>query len=117
MVESGLDLNGILFTILQCLLNVSQKNFYGMNIFLDVLRGANSKKIRDARLFEIPEYGKLHSISRDKLIVIIEWMIDKHFILKTKGMYPVLHPTDEGIHYDEYLTVKMVKELEEILKD
>ena len=117
MVESKLDVNGILFTILQCLLNVSQKNFYGLNIFLDVLRGATSKKIKDAKLFEIPEYGKLQFVSREKLTIIIEWMIDKHFILKTKGMYPVLHPTNEGIHYDEYLTIKMIKELEEILNN
>lgn len=112
IVESDIDTNGMIYTILQCLLNVSEKKYYGMNVLLDVLRGSNSKKITEGKLNLVPEYGKLNHISREKLVIIVEWLIEKHFILQTKGLYPVLHPTPEGIHYNEHLTMNMLKDLE-----
>ncbi len=48
--------------------------------------------------------------------MIVEWMIENHFILKTKGQYPVLHPTYEGMHYDEIVTGGMLKRLKKYLE-
>lgn len=110
------DLNDIVHTVLQCLSHISEKRYYGINVLADVLRGANSKRITDAELDKLPEYGKLKRVCRDDLITIIEWLIENHFILKTKHpTYPVLHPTYEGMHYDETITANKLKKLFERL--
>ncbi|WP_294560491.1 RQC domain-containing protein, partial [uncultured Traorella sp.] len=84
----------------------------------DVLRGANSKKIKNAKLDEVKEYGKLKTIEREDLITIIEWLIDRHYILKTKhSLYPVLHPTYDGLHYGESLTTRKLQGLLKILEN
>lgn len=111
------DLNDIVYTVLQCLSNISEKRYYGINILADVLRGANSKRIADAELDKLSEYGKLRQLRRDDLITIIEWLIENHFILKTKHpTYPVLHPTYEGIHYGETITANKLIRLQQILQ-
>ena len=110
------DLNDIVHTVLQCLSHISEKRYYGINVLADVLRGANSKRITDAELDKLPEYGKLKRVRRDDLITTIEWLIENHFILKTKHpTYPVLHPTYEGMHYDETITANKLKKLFERL--
>jgi len=110
------DLNNIIYTILQCLSNISKKRYYGISILADVLHGANSKRITGAELDKLPEYGKLKNVSREDLIFIIEWLIENRFILKTRHpKYPVLHPTYEGIHYHETMTIGRLKKLLEKL--
>lgn len=109
------DLNDILVTVLQCLINVSSNKYYGITILVDVLRGSKSKKITESKLDSISEYGALQGISREELTAIVEWLIENHFILKTKGKYPVLHPTYEGMHYDESITSNELKKLSEYL--
>lgn len=116
VIFEGNDLNDIIYTVLLCLSHISEKRYYGINILADVLRGANSKRIIGAELDKLPEYGTLKKVRRDDLITIIEWLIENHFILKTKHpQYPVLHPTYEGMHYDETITVNKLKKLFEKL--
>lgn len=109
------NLNDTVFTILQCLSNVSAKRYYGISVLTDILRGANSQKIKSAELDCIPEYGALKHIRREVLVSIIEWMIEQKFILKTKGTYPVLHPTYDGLHYVETMTNAKLKKLQAYL--
>lgn len=112
VVYKNHNLNDVIYTVLLCLSHISEKKYYGVTILTDVLRGASSKRIIEAELNKIPEYGKLQKMHRDDLIVVIEWLIDNHFILKTKHpKYPVLHPTYEGTHYDEIITENMLKKL------
>ena len=47
---------------------------------------------------------------------IIEWLINEHYILKTKEKYPVLHSTYEGLHYSESLTKTKLEELKAYLE-
>ncbi len=116
VVFDGNDLNDIVYNILQCLSHISEKRYYGINVLADVLRGVNSKRIVDAGLDKLPEYGKLKSVRRDDVIDIIDWLIENRFILKTKHpTYPVLHPTYEGMHYDETITASKLKKLFERL--
>lgn len=112
-----IDLNNVLYTILQCLSNISEKRYYGITILIDVLRGSQSKRILEAKLNQIAEYGKLYHINREDMNYIVEWLINNHFILQTKGMYPVLHPTYEGIRYDETITNKMLLDLQNQLSN
>ena len=84
-------------------------------MLVDVLRGSKNQRIKDADLNATKNYGALSNVSREDLEIIIEWLIEKHFILKTKGMYPVLHPTYDGTHYSEKVTLPALKKLEAIL--
>ena len=82
----------------------------------DILRGSQSKKLLAAGLDKLSSYGKLSNIPREDVQFIIDWLIRKGFILQTKGMYPVLHPTYNGQHYQETITrqklLALKKELE-----
>ena len=98
------DLNEVLQITLSALNNVSQKHYYGITTLTDVLRGSSSKKILNAGLDSVAEYGKLSLISREDVTAIIGWLIENKYILQTKSQYPVLHPTYNGIHYNEVIT-------------
>lgn len=100
----GIDLNETIGTILDTLSKLSGKKFYGVTMLVDVLRGSQNKKIRSDGLDQIDGYGKLSEIKRDDVEFIVEWLIENGYILKTKGMYPVLHPTYNGEHYSEVIT-------------
>ena len=109
-------MNDVIYEILCCLSNVSERKFYGVSVLIDILRGSESDRIKQNRLYEIPEYGVLKAVPYADVRAIIEWMIDKHFILKTNHpMYPVLHPTYEGTHYKDVLTFEMLMDLQNSL--
>lgn len=111
MFYADKDLNDVLYTVLQCLSHISEKKYYGITVLVDVLRGSKGKKIMDAGLNHINEYASLKEIDRESLSAIIEWAIDNHIILQTKGLYPVLHPTYEGLHYSETINANKLKKL------
>ena len=111
VVYCGISLNYVVHTILQCVSNISEKQYYGVTVIVDILRGSQNQRIKTKDFDQLEQYGLLKSISREDLEIIIEWLIENHFLLKTKGMYPVLHPTYDGIHYDEKITVGNLKKL------
>lgn len=111
------NLNDTVHTILQCLSNVSAKRYYGISVLADILRGANSQRIKTAGLDLIPEYGALKHVRREVVVNIIDWLIEQKFILKTKGAYPVLHPTYNGMHYAETITNAKLKKLQTYLTE
>ena len=111
VIYRGFSLNYVVHTILQCVSNISEKQYYGITVVVDILRGSQNQRIKTKDLNRLEQYGLLNSISREDLEIIIEWLIENHFLLKTKGMYPVLHPTYDGIHYDEKITVGNLKKL------
>ena len=107
----------IVHDVLQGLVHISQKKYYGVHMLADLLHGADTQKLSVAELNKLPEYGKLSYLKKFEILVLIEWMIEKKFILQTKGKYPVLHPTYEGNHYKEIITEDMLKDLMECLKN
>ena len=111
-----IDLNEVVFNIVKALQNVSMIKFYGITVFCEVLCGANNKKIHDNRLDKIPEYGIYKSLPEDMVRSVVDWMISEHYILKTKGKYPVLHSTYEGLHYSESITEGKLKKLKKQLE-
>ena len=56
-------------------------------------------------------------MSYPTLLAIIDWMIEEHLILKTKGRYPVLHSTYQGLHYAEKITIQKLNKLKEYLEE
>lgn len=117
VVYNGLDLNEVLFNVLNGLQNVSRVKYYGVNVFCDFLRGIENQKIVDNKLYEFPEYGMYNVLSSIKIKALINWMIKEHYTLKTKGQYPVLHSTYEGLHYSESITEGKLKKLRKHLEE
>lgn len=113
----GFDLNATIGTILKTLSEVSEKKYYGATILVDILRGSQSKKIMADGLNQLNGYGKLSEIKREDVQFLVDWLIGSHFILKTKGKYPVLHPTYNGEHYSEMITRQKLQSLKKILQN
>lgn len=113
------ELGQVFYTIVCGLQNMSHVRFYGVTMFAEILHGSDSKskRILDNGLDKIPEFGALKDMPREMIQSIIEWMITEHYILKTKGSYPVLHSTYEGLHYSENLTEGKLKKLKKYLED
>ncbi|MBR6934082.1 MAG: UvrD-helicase domain-containing protein [Clostridia bacterium] len=107
--------NEQIYTVLQCLLDISRRRYYGVTILTDVLRGSENKRIKADKLDLVKGYGQLAHLRREQVAALIEWLIGQHYILQTKGSYPVLHPTYEGIHYSESITAGKIRNLSEIL--
>jgi len=112
VIFNAIDLGYVVHTILQCLSNISAQKYYGTHLLADVLRGSRSQQVIRGELFYIAEYGKLSIMRREDLLVVIDWLIEKHYILKTNHpKYPVLHPTHEGTHYSDTITSKDLQKL------
>ena len=111
------DLNELIFTIIKTLQNVSRNKFYGVTILVDVLKGVNNKKIFENQLHLVTEFGALKEMPHETIVAVIDWMISEHLILKTKGKYPVLHSTYEGLHYSEKVTALKLKRLKKYLEE
>lgn len=110
------DLKDMVFTILKCLEHVSAKKYFGITVLLGVLRGQQSKKIYDYDLNLCMEYGALKQVAGNDVRAVIEWLIANHYMLRTKGNYPVLHQTYGGIHYEETITAAELKRLKAYLE-
>ena len=111
------NLNDILFIILNALQNVSKNKYFGITTLTEVLKGIERPTICDNQLNTVAEFGLLKELSYETIRFIIEWMIANHLILKTKGKYPVLHSTHEGLHYADYVTVKTLESLKKYLEE
>ena len=116
ILYDDVDLNLIVHIMLQCLSDISLHHFYDEETLLDVLSGSPTEKVLSGKLNEVEGYGKLQEISRETLININEWLIKKNFVLRTKGNYPVLHPTYNGMHYNEEMTRSMLLTLKRELE-
>ena len=97
--------------ILQTLSDISEKKYYGKTVLINVLRGSKDKKIISEALDKVDCFGKLADVDWDDIQYIIEWMITKGFILRTKGSYPVLHPTYKGLHYGQIMSSQQLHAL------
>ena len=113
----GYDLNEMMFIVLNALQNVSYNKFFGVKMLADVLKGTVSKRVFDENLHRIPQFGSLKELPYEKITSIIDWMISEHYILKTRGKYPVLHCTHEGLHYSENITENKLKKLKKYLEE
>ena len=111
------NLNELIFTILKALQSVSRDKFFGKATLIEVLRGVDSKKVFENQLNIIDEFGAYKEMPYETLASVIDWMISEHLILKTKGKYPVLHSTYDGLHYSEKITVHKLKRLKKYLEE
>ena len=113
----GYNLYEVIECLLNCLEHISEKRFYGITILVATVRGGNRKQIREGNLMAVPEYNAYPEMSRDDVWAIVMWLIEKHYMLRTKEYYKKLHPTYEGRHFKETLTVAMLQSLKDYLED
>lgn len=104
-------------TVLSALMHISDKNYYGVSVLAGVLKGSPFEKIQKNRLDSVAEYRSLSYMTREEITAAIYWLIDKHYIVKTKGMYPVLHITGEGLRYKEHMTPLKLRGIVSVLED
>ncbi len=107
----GISVFQIAEIVLQALVHISDKHYFGVTILIGVLRGSNSEKVIKYCLDTVDEYESLDYLSREEVNAVIFWLIEKKYILQTKGKYPVLHITDTGLAYKEHLTPRNMKSL------
>ncbi|MDE7366873.1 MAG: hypothetical protein K2N24_05915, partial [Lachnospiraceae bacterium] len=92
-----------------------EKYYYGVSVLVSVLRGSQSERIKKHELYTVPEYNSLDFMTREDVTAAVYWLIEQHYILKTIGKYPVLHITNEGLHYNEHLTPWNLRSLVSVL--
>ena len=102
-------------TVLHCQVNISAKKYYSSTILVRTLHGSSDQRILQDKLNLVPEYGKLSYMDRKDVRKVVSWLIDKHYFFETKGTYPVLHITNEGLHYKEHMTPQNMKYLVDTL--
>jgi DNA helicase-4 len=117
MSYKGQDLMELARNTVTCLGHISENYFFGITVLISVLRGGTGKQIVKHKLNEVPEYGIYMDMSSDDMRAVVQWMINHHYMLKTKAKYPVLHPTYDGNHFDECITKKQIKDLKKYLED
>lgn len=106
---AGYNSYEIIETILKALVHISEKRYYSLATLAGVLSGSQADEITRYKLYTISEYNALSHMAREDISLAIHWLIEKHYILKTKDRYPVLHITNEGLHYKEHLTPRSIK--------
>ena len=110
------DLDAALQLILQCLSDISINRFYNSDVLIDILRGNEPIQVKDVSIMQVEGFGKLQDISREDLKIIVDWLIEKKFILETKERYPVLHPTYNGIQYGSTIKKSLLLDLKKCLE-
>jgi DNA helicase-4 len=116
VMYDGTDLNIAVPTILQCLLDISENRFYSEQMLADVLRGVEDEHVLSVNFDLLDSFGKLSGMKREDIMYIIQWLIGEGLIWRTKGRYPVLHPTYKGTHYSENMSKPQLTALRQKLQ-
>lgn len=117
VVYKGFNLYEVVIGVLKCLEHISINRYYSMTILIATVRGGNRKQMEKDNLKSVPEYGMFAEMKRDDMRAIVQWLMDNHYVLRTKEYYAKIHPTYEGIHFEETITLKKLKDLKRYLED
>lgn len=77
--------------ILSCVFRLEQR--FGIKYVIDVLRGLRNKKILENGHDHLTTYGLMKDYSEDSLRYYIDALIEKGFLTRSEGEYPVLQWT------------------------
>jgi ATP-dependent DNA helicase RecQ len=69
---------------------------FGLNYIVDVLKGKNIKLIRERGHNNLSVYGVVDEFSVEQLKEIVKELINKGFLKRAEGDYPILILTNEG---------------------
>ncbi|MDF1837911.1 MAG: DNA helicase RecQ [Planctomycetota bacterium] len=81
--------------ILSCVVRTQQR--YGAGHVTDVLRGADTAKIRQTGHNELTTFGLLKEFERSDVRTFIDQLVSSGFLAVAPGPYPTLHLTQDGL--------------------
>lgn len=81
--------------IFSCIKRMGEQ--YGVNLVANVLRGANTQKIRQLNFDKLPTYGIMQEYALTELTNIINQLIAEEYLNSTEGMYPVVKLGNKAI--------------------
>ena len=84
----------LMISIINSINELSQQ--YGRKLLCDFMRGRNTAKIRERKLFLGSNYGSAKEFSENDLMSAIQEAISSGYLISTTGNYPVLKITDMG---------------------
>lgn len=83
--------------IISCIGKTSER--YGAKMVTDILKGADTKTVRENRLKSISTYGVLKTTSADEIRAVIDFLIGDGLISATEGKYPTLKLNPEAYSF------------------
>lgn len=69
---------------------------FGSTLVTDVLKGANTQKIRDMHFHELSTYGIMKAFSKDTIKELISFLIAEGYLMLAGDQYPVLKLTPQS---------------------
>lgn len=108
---AGMNIFDVVEMVISCLAKISDKRYFGKTILINTLLGEENSRIVGYKMNELSEFGGLSELSREDIKIIVEWLIDKHYICVVGEKYPVLHITSEGLNYRKELTPEKMRSL------
>lgn len=84
---------------------------FGVKLISEVLKGANTAKIKDYRLNEQSTYACLKDKSLEEIKIIIDYMIGYEYLKVSEGKYPLIRLTEKAysfIRNNETLLMKIL---------
>ncbi|MEA4956755.1 MAG: RecQ family ATP-dependent DNA helicase [Methanobrevibacter sp.] len=63
---------------------------FGKRMIIDILKGSNTKKIKNLSFNTIPPFSKLNNKSKDEIGLIIDFLVDKKYLRISGDKYPVI---------------------------
>jgi len=80
--------------ILSCVVRTGQR--FGAAHIVDVLRGAETARIKSLRHDELSTFGLMKDVSKTNLLSLVYQLVDQDLVGRTVGQYPTLYLTPEA---------------------
>lgn len=110
-----LTANGVVELIISVCTEISEVNYFGATMIVNVLRGSKEKQVIKHKFNELGCYGVLKSIKAKHVFDIVEFLIEEKFLYRTRGLYPTVRVNTEktiaDIQNTDLSTVKEIMAL------
>lgn len=86
-----LDVEEETFHIISAINYINNLNkSFGKGIITNILKGSNTKKIRDLGLDKSPAFNKLNHKSKEEIALVIDFLVNKKYLRVSGNRYPVI---------------------------
>ena len=84
--------------ILSCVARVDKTRSYGLGVtlYVQVLRGSRAQRISQLGLEKLPTYGIMKSLSEQKILDLIDYLVSDGYLQSTSDNHPVLHLAEKA---------------------
>lgn len=95
---SELDITTEAQKILSCVARVDKTRSYGLGVtlYVQVLRGSRAQRISQLGLEKLPTYGIMKSLSEQKILELIDYLVSDGYLQSTSDNHPVLHLAEKA---------------------